>query len=78
MSEYGTVIEAINFKNPTVLLIDITRLIEDFEVIQRALEVFLEAKRDLFPRFYFLSNDDLLEVLFNYLFERNLCIKKYF
>lgn len=56
-------LEATHFEPSPYLLNKLLELSEILELIQRALEVYLETKRQLFPRFYFISNDDLLEVL---------------
>ncbi|CAH8499452.1 unnamed protein product [Schistosoma intercalatum] len=45
------------------LLDQINKLVQSLEEIQQSLDMYLETKRQIFPRFYFISNDDLLEVL---------------
>jgi len=41
----------------------LNELNKKFENIQKNLNQFLETKRTQFPRFYFLSNEDLLEII---------------
>jgi hypothetical protein len=48
---------------PAALLETLTKLASTLEGLQRSLESYLESKRAAFPRFYFLSNDELLEIL---------------
>lgn len=62
MHKAKTAIEATHYVTPPILLKKLLNQNDELESIQRALEIYLESKRQLFPRFYFISNDDLLEV----------------
>jgi len=50
----------VNVKDFIKVLFELNR---GLEAIQKELQQFLEAKRGVFPRFYFLSNEDLLEII---------------
>lgn len=60
-----TALKATHFVEPPALLHMLNRMGQKLELIQRALERYLETKRHIFPRFYFISNDDMLEILGN-------------
>ncbi|XP_073321620.1 dynein axonemal heavy chain 2 [Pagrus major] len=45
------------------LLEELAQMSAKLEEIQKALDMYLETKRQIFPRFYFLSNEDLVEIL---------------
>jgi len=52
---------------PTILLAGLLEILnklnDKLEALQLALEQYLETKRRVFPRLYFVSNDDILEIL---------------
>ncbi|XP_050431508.1 dynein axonemal heavy chain 2 [Adelges cooleyi] len=62
MYHVKNVFKACNSKS---LLKHLNTMNDRLQSIQRALEVYMETKRHVFPRFYFISNDDLLEILGN-------------
>lgn len=65
MFRAGTAVEATHYRPPNYLLNKLLQMSERMEAIELALELYLETKRQLFPRFYFISNDDMLSILGN-------------
>ncbi|VDD74961.1 unnamed protein product [Mesocestoides corti] len=57
------VISLINGRRENELRDMLNNLLDQLTRCQRALNEYLEEKRSLFPRFYFLGDDDLLELL---------------
>ncbi|KAF7269690.1 hypothetical protein GWI33_017275 [Rhynchophorus ferrugineus] len=58
-------LRATHYKPPPYLFNKLNRMNDKLDIMQRALERYLETKRHIFPRFYFVSNDDMLEILGN-------------
>jgi dynein heavy chain len=69
---WNKMMKTVNVK-PTVLpncqngqkLLEFNRYNQQMDKIQKNLDAYLEQKRVQFPRFYFLSNDELLQILAN-------------
>ncbi|KXZ43278.1 hypothetical protein GPECTOR_96g744 [Gonium pectorale] len=55
--------DVLTFTDGQGLLGDLQACNGSFSVIERSLSVYLDSKKMLFPRFFFLSNDELIEVL---------------
>ncbi|KAJ8389320.1 hypothetical protein AAFF_G00121850 [Aldrovandia affinis] len=69
-SSWKTIMDRLNTDNNALrgthhpgLLEKLSEMNSKLEEIQKSLDMYLETKRQIFPRFYFLSNDDLLEIL---------------
>lgn len=53
----------VTMSNNTNFLSTLNMMLDQLQRCQKALNQFLEEKRSLFPRFYFLGDEDLLEIL---------------
>lgn len=63
---FGTLIEAnspLDVLHTTEYLAMLKRLLDSLNTVRKSLYDFLESQRSLFPRFYFVGNEDLLQLV---------------
>ncbi|KAL0018230.1 hypothetical protein WJX79_009392, partial [Trebouxia sp. C0005] len=53
----------VHFADIPRIMETLQQMLQQMEICQKALSNFLEDKRSVFPRFYFIGDDDLLEIL---------------
>jgi len=53
----------IQFTKNRTFLDDLNLCFSNIETVQRGLNGYIESKQVMFPRFFFLSKDDLLDIL---------------
>lgn len=65
LTEGKTVMKCIKFCNENNILKRLEEIKKELDVCEKALMDFMDGKRRAFPRFYFVSTADLLDILSN-------------
>lgn len=65
MANGGEIKNILNFCTIPGMLKRLERIQTELKVCEKALNEFLDSKRKAFPRFYFVSVNDLLDILSN-------------
>ena len=63
MTKIKTDLRVLNLENIPRLDEDLKKAMLTLESLQKNLSAYLEEKQKFFPRFYFLPNEDLIEIL---------------